>query len=129
MPRRACASVSLCGSVGLSSLSPRSIAVNVLVSRFAKMSDSMALPLAGRSGVLKYAYSGTVSRSLYSPVGPVSKSYTVIEMSAAPGSCTGVLICGHEYWRRWACATRPGWNTPDSSVMPSHSSRLWTSAP
>ena len=38
---------------------------------------------AGRSGVLKYSYAGTVSCSVVSQLGPVSKSNTVIVTIAA----------------------------------------------
>ena len=47
------------------------------------------LPDAGRSGVLKYSYAGTVSCSVVSQLGPVSKSNTVIVTSASDGSTTG----------------------------------------
>ena len=58
------ASVRDMGSVGLSDESPTAVDVKVLVERSTATADEMELSDAGRSGVLKYAYSGTVSDSV-----------------------------------------------------------------
>ena len=59
----------------------------------AKTVDSRSvLPDDGRSGVTKYSYSGTVSCSTVSQLGPVSKSNTASATIASLGSTTGVCI-------------------------------------
>ena len=60
----ACASVSDVGSVGLSDESPTAVDVKVLVERSTATEDEIELSDTGRSGVLKYAYSGTVNDSV-----------------------------------------------------------------
>jgi hypothetical protein len=62
-PRLACVSVRLWGSVGWSDESPVAVEVNVRFGRSTATVVLIALPDAARSGVLKYAYSGTVSDS------------------------------------------------------------------
>ena len=54
-PLLACTSVSVCGCVGLSELSPRAVAVNVCVFWSTPTVETMSLFDAGRSGVLKYS--------------------------------------------------------------------------
>lgn len=48
----------------MSDESPTAVDVKVLVERSTATADEMELSDAGRSGVLKYAYSGTVSDSV-----------------------------------------------------------------
>ena len=67
--------------------------MNVLVCALKYTVDVMSLPEVGRSGVLKYSNSGTVSCSMCSPLTPLVKSYTVIVTSADDGSTTGWSIC------------------------------------
>ena len=69
------------------------VAVNVRVGLFTYTLDVVPLlPEIARSGVLKYSYPGTVSCSVVSQLGPVSKSNTVSATSAPDGSTTGVCI-------------------------------------
>ena len=104
MPRLACAAVSDCGSVGLSSDVPRAVDVKMCAAWLTWIVDVTASPELARSGVLKYSYPGIVSCSTYSPFAPVSKSYTVIATSAADGSTIGAAISSHAYDRRSSSA-------------------------
>ena len=70
----------------MSDWSPAAVARNVRVASSTSIVLATAAPDDGRSGVLKYAYSGTVSDSVYSPDGPVSKSNTVIATIASAGN-------------------------------------------
>ena len=67
----------------------------------------MGLSDTGLSGALKKAYDGTVSCSRYSPLGPVSKSKTLIEKIEPPGNVRGVNIWLHAYEALWLLALDP----------------------
>ena len=85
-PRLACTSVRLVGSDGLSSAVPEAVEVKMPFSSLTSTDEVMSLPEVGRSGVLTYAYlSPTTSCSVYSPLGPLSKSYTDIPINAVEG--------------------------------------------
>ena len=62
-PLLACKSVSDVGSVGLSELSPGMVEEKVLSASLTATAEVITFPDAARKGVLKYAYSGTVSFS------------------------------------------------------------------
>ena len=62
-PLLACSSVSACASVGSSAASPGAVARKTRLFRSTLTVDVMSLPETGRSGVLKYAKSGTVTSS------------------------------------------------------------------
>ena len=91
----ACSAVSDCGSDGLSAGVPRAVDVKMLSAAFTCTVELTAAPELARSGVLKYSYPGIVSCSTYVPSAPVSKSYTVIDTSAAAGSTSGCAISAH----------------------------------
>lgn len=107
-----------CGSVGLSSDVPRAVDVKRRSASFTCTLETTSTPDRDRSGVLKYAYSGMRSCSMYSPLGPVSKSYTVIDTSAADGSTTAVSIPAHEYASLWASACAPAHANGEYTVVP-----------
>ena len=83
--------------------------MNVFVAAFTWIVVLTDAPELARSGVLKYSYPGIVSCSMYVPSAPVSKSYTVIDTSAAPGSTIGCAISAHPY-ARWCVAADAPWH-------------------
>ena len=72
--RLACTSVRSRGSLGLSAGEPVAVDVKVPVARLIASVVEMSLPDDGRSGDTKYAKLLAVTLSVYSPVGPVSRS-------------------------------------------------------
>ena len=91
--------VSDSGSVGMSSKSGSklgSVPVNVRVSRFAYTEERISLPEAGRSGVLKYSYTGMVTCSITEPSGLVSRSKIVMDARAVLGSTRISFMLLHE---------------------------------
>ena len=94
--RRACVAVRLVGSLGLSDDVPASVELNVPVAKSIATALLPTSPSRESSGVLKYSYSPSVSRSTYCPLTPPSKSKTDMPTSAVGGSTNGMLIAAHE---------------------------------
>ena len=95
-PLEACASVSCVGSVGLLAIVPAAVDEKVPVCVSTAIDEVTSLLDAGRSGVRKYRYSVIVKSSRYSPVGPLSKSYTVIATRSFEGSSSSASMPKHE---------------------------------
>ena len=81
------------GSVGWSNASPSAVLLYVPVELSNASVVEMALPDAGRNGVLLYLYSSSRTDSMYSLLGPPSKSKTENVTRALDGRDTGASIC------------------------------------
>ena len=91
-PLLAWSSVRFLGSLGTPPGVLHASAVNVRVCLFSCTCDVTASLELDRSGVLAYAYSGSVSCSTAEQSGPESMSKMVIVMSALDGNTTAVSI-------------------------------------
>ena len=120
-PLLACSSVRLRGPLGMPPGVPHASAVNVFVCLFSCTCDVTSFPETGRSGVLAYAYSGSVSCSMALQPGPESMSKIVIAMSADCGNTTAVSIPAQPYLALAVSRAEPEHDCSLNTVVPQQS--------
>ena len=80
----------------------------------------IALPVWERSGVLKYSYPGTWTRSTYWPSALVSRSNTVNDASALLGNTMVSAILAHVYAALAAMMSLASQSDRENTVVPTH---------